>query len=97
MLREDSGGREPMLYPRMTAALASLPSMVIVSGTLWRRIALLRKRRAASRSRSILCCKRGGRTQTEPEVPQGIDQERQQHVNELLKMAMPAWACRHEA
>src|SRR6266498_2330039 len=38
----------------MAAALASLLSIVIVSGTPWRRIALVRKRRAAARCRWVV-------------------------------------------
>src|SRR6266487_552971 len=38
----------------MAASLAALPSMVIFSGTPWRRIALVRKRLAACSSRSCV-------------------------------------------
>lgn len=40
------------LYPRMAAALASFPAIVIVSGMPYRRMALVRPRVAARSSRS---------------------------------------------
>jgi hypothetical protein len=38
-------------YPRIAAALASLPSIVLISGVPWRRMAWVRKRVAARSSR----------------------------------------------
>jgi hypothetical protein len=60
-----------------------------MSGALWFDVTLLIQRELFAQ-KEILCRKRDGPTQTEPEVPQGIGQECQQYASELLQMVESA-------
>src|SRR5262249_3285898 len=52
----------------MAASWAALPSMVIFSGTPWRRVAFFRKRGAASSSRCSVCRKSIGAVSFFPSI-----------------------------